>query len=113
MVFLSADGEATWCHYFQVWFPYYQVTQCNQKTKKDKHQHQSRLPLAFISLNHLWSTIVTSCFFIIALHLAFLYMKIFNSAKLNSIRLNRLGGFEVLEFCTLQFCSTQILYFTT
>ena len=54
-------------HYFQVQSPYYQATQCNQKTpilyaqgdrsglkkpKKDKHQqHQaSQLPPAFISL---------------------------------------------------------------
>ena len=55
-------------HYFQVQSPYYQAAQCNQKMpkpypegdrsdmrkpkkKKDKNQHKSQLPPAFISLS--------------------------------------------------------------
>ena len=48
--------------YTQVWSPYYQVTQCNKKTRisassrgqvrsEYKHQHYSQLPPPFISLN--------------------------------------------------------------
>ena len=31
LVFLPTDGEASWS-LLQVWSPYYQATQCNQKT---------------------------------------------------------------------------------
>ena len=30
--YLLMKQEASWCRYFQVWSPYYQAAQCDQKT---------------------------------------------------------------------------------